>query len=236
MFTPKPNPKQLKNPSFTDKSKPVKKKEFADKEVGDSFDVVDDHDDFYTAKEIPYIGVSYSEAEMLKRSQLFYESMKLRRSVRTFSSQQIPLKLIQNLIKTAGSAPSGANLQPWTFCVVGTDVIKRKIREIVEYEEQMNYSRRMGAKWVLDVAHLHVNWNKPYLTEAPFLIVVMKHTYQITKDDERQPTYYSEISTCIAVGVLLAAIQNAGLVTVTTTPLNAGGQIRELLQRPPNEK
>lgn len=74
-----------------------------------------------------------------------------------------------------GTAPSGANLQPWTFCLVQNEMIKRSVREIVENEEQMNYTRRMGAKWVLDVKHLNVNWNKPYLTEAPYLIVVMKH-------------------------------------------------------------
>ncbi|TMS38188.1 hypothetical protein L596_004964 [Steinernema carpocapsae] len=100
----------------------------------------------------------------------------------------------------------------------------------------MNYSRRMGAKWVLDVSHLNVNWNKPYLTEAPFLIVVMKQIFQETESGDKQPTYYNEISTCIAVGILLAAIQNCGLVTVTTTPLNSGTQIREVLQRPVNEK
>lgn len=82
-----------------------------------------------------------------------------------------------------GTAPSGANLQPWTFCIIQSGRIKRAIREVVEEQEQLNYSRRMGAQWVLDIAHLNVNWNKPYLTEAPFLIVVMKqvNNYQQNK-------------------------------------------------------
>uniref|UniRef100_A0A7E4V8M2 Nitroreductase domain-containing protein n=1 Tax=Panagrellus redivivus TaxID=6233 RepID=A0A7E4V8M2_PANRE len=235
MFVVRPRPKQaLATESFN--KKPVKKREYADKQVGDDLDVVDDHDEFQNAKEVPYRGPVYTEDEMLRRSQLFYESMKLRRSVRCFSPRTVPMKIIQNIIKTAGTSPSGANLQPWTFCVIADEAIKVRIREIVETEEQINYSRRMGAKWVLDVEHLNVNWNKPYLTEAPYLIVIMKQTYQILENNQRQPTYYNEISTCIATGFLLAAIHNVGLVTVTTTPLNAGGQIRELLQRPVNEK
>ncbi|KAI1726180.1 nitroreductase family domain-containing protein [Ditylenchus destructor] len=213
-----------------------KRTEFVDREAGDSLDLVDEFDDIMAAKEIPYHPLNLPENEMQRRSQLFYESMKLRRSVRRFSTKSVPLKVVQNLIKTAGTAPSGANLQPWSFCVVGSNSIKLRIREIVEEEEQINYARRMGAKWVLDVQHLNVNWNKPYLTEAPYLIVVMRHAYQIHSNGTRQPTYYNEISVSIAVGLLLAAVQNAGLVTVVTTPLNAGSQIREMLQRPVNEK
>uniref|UniRef100_A0AC34QHF3 Nitroreductase domain-containing protein n=1 Tax=Panagrolaimus sp. JU765 TaxID=591449 RepID=A0AC34QHF3_9BILA len=174
MFVARLRPKQQKHESFT-AQKPIKKKEFADKQVGDDLDTVDDHDEFQNAKEIQYRGPSYPEEEMLKRSQLYYEAMKLRRSVRCFSNKPFPMKIVQNIIKTAGTSPSGANLQPWTFCVVASEQLKTKIREVVESEEQINYSRRMGAKWVLDVEHLNVNWNKPYLTEAPYLIVVMKH-------------------------------------------------------------
>ncbi|KAI6187555.1 Nitroreductase domain-containing protein [Aphelenchoides besseyi] len=214
----------------------VAKREFVDKQVGSDLDVVDSNEDYHHAREIRYIPMEFSETEMLKRSQKFYELMKMRRSVRVFSDREVPLKLIQNLVKTAGTAPSGCNLQPWTFCVVHNAAIKRRLREIVEDEEQVNYTRRMGAKWVLDVSQLNVNWNKPYITEAPYLIVVMKHIYQVKPNGERQATYYNEISTSISTGLLLAAIQNAGLCTVVTTPLNAGGRIRELLQRPDNEK
>lgn len=123
------------------------KKEFADKQVGSDLDVIDSQEEFQQAKEIQYIPLSFPEDEMLKRSQKFYELMKIRRSVRVFSDKNVPLKLVQNLVKTAGTSPSGANLQPWTFCVVHSDGIKKKLREIVEDEEQINYTRRMGAKW-----------------------------------------------------------------------------------------
>uniref|UniRef100_A0A1I7Y3X0 Nitroreductase domain-containing protein n=1 Tax=Steinernema glaseri TaxID=37863 RepID=A0A1I7Y3X0_9BILA len=222
------NKKKVAEKVCTENGRPAteKRKQTTDKLVGEDHDVVEDHDDVHVAREILYKAHILPENEMLRKSQLFYEQMKIRRSVRCFSSRSVPLKVIQNLIKTAGTSPSGANLQPWTFCVVGNDILKQRIREIVENEEQMNYSRRMGAKWVLDVSHLNVNWNKPYLTEV----------YQPTETGEKQPTYYNEISTCIATGFLLAAIQNCGLVTVTTTPLNSGSQIREVLQRPANEK
>jgi iodotyrosine deiodinase len=125
----------------------VVKKEYVDKQVGSDLDVVDSQDEFHQAKEIRYIPLEFTEEEMLKRSQKFYELMKVRRSVRCFSNRSVPLKLVQNLIKTAGTSPSGANLQPWTFCVVHSEGIKKKLREIVEEEEQINYTRRMGAKW-----------------------------------------------------------------------------------------
>ncbi|KAL3084614.1 hypothetical protein niasHS_009124 [Heterodera schachtii] len=218
----------------------IRHRQYADKNVGSDLDtaVEEENDNFVHVQcaEVLYHPNEIGEDEMLKRSQLFYELMKTRRSVRCFSTKEIPLKILQNIIKTAGTSPSGANLQPWTFCLVRNARIKRAIREVVEEQEQMNYSRRMGAQWVLDVAPLNVNWNKPYLTEAPFLLVVMKHTYQLDNMGDRKPTYYSEQSTSIAVGILLAAIQNAGLVTVVTTPLNAGAAIREILQRPINEK
>ncbi|KAI6176360.1 Nitroreductase domain-containing protein [Aphelenchoides bicaudatus] len=214
----------------------IVKKEFADKQVGSDLDVLDSQEEFHEAREIRYIPLEFTEDEMLKRSQKFYEMMKVRRSVRVFSDKHVPLKLVQNLIKTAGTSPSGANLQPWTFCLVHSDAIKMKLRQIVEDEEQVNYTRRMGAKWVLDIAQLNVHWNKPYIQEAPYVIVVMKHIFQVKANGERQVTYYNEISTSIAVGLLIAAIQNAGLVSVVTTPLNAGGRIRELLKRPENEK
>ncbi|CAD5227923.1 unnamed protein product [Bursaphelenchus xylophilus] len=212
------------------------KKEYAEKGVGSDLDVLDLQEDLHLYKEVPYIPLCYSEEEMMAKSQSFYEHMKLRRSVRCFSDKDIPLKVIQNLIKTAGASPSGANLQPWTFCVIHSHKIKRNLRAIIEEEEQRNYTRRIGAKWVLDVDHLSVHWNKPYITEAPYVIVVMKHIFQIKPDGERQITYYNEMGCSIAVGILLAAIQNVGLVTVTTAPLNAGGRIRELLRRPDNEK
>lgn len=234
LFRKKESPR-LKSVSTTD-GKKFLKVEMVDKKVGDNDDILCEYENIDMSKEVLYRAVTISDDEAMLKSQLFYEKMKRRRSVRSFSTRPVSPKLILNLIKTAGTAPSGANLQPWTFCVIGKADIKSRIRAIVEAEEQINYSRRMGARWVLDVAHLSVNWCKPYLTEAPFLIVIMKQTYQIDANGERHPTYYNEISVSIAAGILIAAIQNAGLVTVTTTPLNAGHSIRDLLNRPKNEK
>lgn len=114
--------------------------------------------------------------------------------------------------------------------------IKSKIREIIEQEEYVNYDRRMGDKWVQELKFISSSHEKPYLEEAPYLIVVFKQPYRISPDGNKHVHYYYEISTAISTGILIAAIQNAGLVSVTTTPMNAGGAIRELLGRPEHEK
>ena len=126
-------------------------------------------------------------------------------------------------------------MQPWTFVVVSRASVKSEIREIVEEEEEVNYRKRMGEKWVRDLQRLKTNWCKPYLEEAPYLILVFKQVYGITPQG-KQNYYYNEISVCVATGILLAAIHHAGLVTVTTTPLNCGPRLRILLERPVNEK
>uniref|UniRef100_A0A914XBS9 Nitroreductase domain-containing protein n=1 Tax=Plectus sambesii TaxID=2011161 RepID=A0A914XBS9_9BILA len=198
-----------------------------------------DHDEESVAR-IPYHHDKLSDSDMLARSQRFYEQMNARRSVRVFSKQTVSIDIIKNIVRTAGTSPSGAHLQPWTFAIVSNAEVKSAIRKVVEEEEEINYAKRMGEKWVKDVTRFSpqdsINWIKPYLEEAPYLIVVLKHAYQIKPNGERQETYYNEISTSIAVGLLLAAIQMAGLVTVTTTPLNAGLAIRQILDRPANEK
>jgi len=130
----------------------------------------------------------------------------------------------------------GAHTEPWTFAVVQDAEIKSKIREIVEKEEYVNYDRRMGDKWVQELQFVNTNYEKPYLEEAPYLIVVLKQPFRIGPDGTKHVHYYYEISTAISTGILLAAIQNVGLVTVTTTPMNAGVAIRELLGRPEHEK
>lgn len=111
------------------------------------------------------------------------------------------------MIICLGTAPSGANLQPWTFAVVGDEHLKSEIRRLVEAEEELNYARRMSREWVADVRQLNVDWIKPYLTDAPYLLIVFKQVSQTRADGRRQVTYYNEMSTCIAVGLLLAAIQ-----------------------------
>ncbi|NP_001311483.1 iodotyrosine deiodinase [Danio rerio] len=185
---------------------------------------------------VPYSPVQYSVSEMLDRSERFYTLMNLRRSVRFISPEPVPKEVIDNVIRTAGTAPSGAHTEPWTFVVVSDTDVKHRIREIIEEEEEINYKQRMGNKWVQDLKRLRTNWVKEYLDVAPYLILVFKQAYGILPSGKKKTHYYNEISVSISCGILLAALQNAGLVTVTTTPLNCGPQLRSLLQRPANEK
>ena len=185
---------------------------------------------------IPYDFSRRSKEDTLARSETFYQLMNKRRSIRHFSTDPVSLEVIENIVKTAGTSPSGAHSEPWTFVVVRDSQTKSKIREIVEQEEYMNYDRRMGDKWVNDLKFVHTTHEKPYLEDAPYIIVVFKQAYHIGPDGHKYVHYYYEISTAIACGILVAAIHNAGLVTVTTTPLNAGSALRALLGRPENEK
>jgi iodotyrosine deiodinase len=185
---------------------------------------------------IPFIHQYYSEGEMKIKAKEFYELMNRRRTIRFFSDKHVPSQVIQDILRTAGTSPSGAHTQPWTFIVVEDKDCKRSIREIVEQEEEINYARRMGPQWVDDLKPLKTTWEKPYLQTAPYLILVFKQTYGIGSNGERQVHYYHEISCSIACGFLLAAIHYSGLVTVTHTPLNAGQALKDLLGRPVNEK
>ncbi|XP_062954128.1 iodotyrosine deiodinase 1 isoform X3 [Cynocephalus volans] len=136
----------------------------------------------------------------------------------------------------SGTAPSGAHTEPWTFVVVKDPDVKHKIREIIEEEEKINYTKRMGHRWVTDLRKLRTNWIKEYLDTAPVLILIFKQVHGFAANGKKKIHYYNEISVSIAGGILLAALQNAGLVTVTTTPLNCGPRLRVLLGRPAHEK
>jgi len=170
------------------------------------------------------------------RSQEFFELMNTRRTVRFFSPDPIPIEIIRNIIKTAGTSPSGAHTEPWTYVVVSDPKMKERIRDIVESEEKINYERRMGETWVNDLKKLKTSWEKDYLTTAPYLILVFKQAYSLKEDGTKQQHYYNEISVAIAAGILLSAIHYAGLVSLTSTPMNCGPAIRMLLERPKNEK
>uniref|UniRef100_A0A672V3N0 iodotyrosine deiodinase n=1 Tax=Strigops habroptila TaxID=2489341 RepID=A0A672V3N0_STRHB len=185
---------------------------------------------------VPFSAEHYTEAEMIKRSKMFYELLNKRRSVRFLSDEPIPREVIDNVIRTAGTSPSGAHTEPWTFVVVQDPYLKHKIREIVEEEEEINYKKRMGDRWVNDLKRLRTNWIKEYLDTAPYLILIFKQVYGWLPNGKKKTHYYNEISVSIACGILLAALQNVGLYTVTSTPLNCGPQLRVLLQRPANEK
>jgi nitroreductase len=171
---------------------------------------------------------------MLGRSRTFYQFMDQRRSVRDFSDKMIPYEIIENIIMTASSAPSGAHKQPWTFCVVSDPAIKSEIRKAAEEEEYTNYHGRMSDDWLEDLAPLGTDWHKSFLEIAPYLIVVFKKAYEVV-GEEKQKNYYVNESVGLAAGFLLAAIHNAGLVALTHTP-SPMNFLQKILNRPENER
>lgn len=173
------------------------------------------------------------ENEQKKRAEEFYENLNLRRSVRDYSDRDVPFELIEKAILTAGTAPSGAHLQPWRFVVVRDSKVKRKIREAAEAEEHESYHKRMSDKWLRRLAPLGTDEHKPFLEIAPYLIIVFRIN-SIEEDGEKEPTYYSQESVGIAVGMLLTALHNAGLATLTHTP-SPMKFLQEILKRPKNE-
>ncbi|XP_027896091.1 iodotyrosine deiodinase [Xiphophorus couchianus] len=234
------------SPRVAGQTKGPTKKEFrpwVDQDLQDDTEITRGDDDEWVENNkeeelahVPYSPQRYSEETMLQRSKDFYSLMNQRRSVRFISPEPVPQEVIDRVILTAGTAPSGAHTEPWTFVVVSDLDTKHKIRLIVEEEEEVNYRQRMGDKWVHDLARLRTNWIKEYLDVAPYLILIFKQTYGILPNGKKKTHYYNEISVSISCGILLAALQNVGLVTVTTTPLNCGPQLRLLLKRPVNEK
>jgi len=185
---------------------------------------------------IPFVHNAFPEPEMLLRSNQFYETLNKRRSLRFISSRPVPRSIIDNIILAAGTAPSGAHTEPWTYVVVADHDVKADIRTIIEEEEEINYNQRMGDKWTTDLKPLGTSFIKPYLTTAPYLVLLFKQTYGLTAKGQKKTHYYNEISCGISAGLLIAAIQWAGLVTLTSTPLNCGPALRQLLGRPANEK
>jgi nitroreductase len=191
----------------------------------------------------PFAPLSYDRPDAtvaVQRSREFLELMRRRRTVRAFSSEPIPMELIENAIATAATAPSGANQQPWRFVVVSDPEIKRRMRAQVEVEERDNYARRFPPEWLAELAPLGTDWRKEFLEIAPCVIVVFREDYALApsregEDEQRVKRYYSTESVGIAVGFLIASLHAAGLVTLTHTP-NPMGFLRELLGRPRNEK
>lgn len=189
--------------------------------------------DFPTPKYKPLHFKELSSDEQTKRADEFFELLHRRRTVRDYSQRDVPFELIEKAIATAGTAPSGANLQPWRFVVVRDAQIKRKIREAAEKEEFESYHGRMSEKWLRRLAPLGTNEDKPFLEIAPYLIVVFRIN-SFVEDRETEPTYYSQESVGIAVGLLLAALHNMGLATLTHTP-SPMKFLQEILRRPKNE-
>ena len=183
---------------------------------------------------IPFESVSFSEDETRQRAKEFYQFMDKRRSLRVFSDKAVPKEVIENIIKTASTAPSGAHQQPWTFCAVSSSEIKSKIREAAEKEEYENYHGRMTERWLKDLEPFGTDHIKPFLEIAPWLIIVMKRSYEMV-DGEKKNNYYATESVGLATGFLLAAIHNTGLVALTHTP-SPMNFLTKVLERPANEK
>jgi len=186
-------------------------------------------------KHIAYQQESFSEKDMLVKSQNFYDFMDKRRSVREFSNKSVPKEVIENIIKAASTAPSGAHKQPWTFCVVSNPKIKSKIRAAAEKEEVESYENRMSDRWLKDLAPLGTDMNKPFLEIAPYLIIAFKKAFDYDKKGEKTNNYYVNESVGIACGMLITAIHNAGLVTLTHTP-SPMKFLSKILNRPDNER
>lgn len=186
-------------------------------------------------KHIPFETELFSESESIKRSLAFHNWLDTRRSVREFSDKPVPKEIIDNLIKSASTAPSGAHKQPWTFCAVSNPMLKTQIRKEAEIEEKENYESRMSARWKKDLEPLGTDMNKSFLETAPWLIIAFKKAYVLDEDGGKHNNYYVNESIGIACGMLISAIHNAGLVTLTHTP-SPMNFLAKILNRPNNER
>jgi nitroreductase len=177
------------------------------------------------------------EHELLRRAQAFHESMSARRTVREYSSRPVPQDVIAHAIATAGSAPSGANLQPWHFVAVGNGdrELRRRLREAAEAEEQEFYAHRAPQAWLDALAPLGTDWHKPFLEIAPWLIAVFVKPHGVGTDGTVLKHYYAVESVGIATGLLIAALHQSGLATLTHTP-SPMGFLNTLLDRPAIER
>ncbi len=184
---------------------------------------------------IPYFGSVHTSEEVLQSSAAFFQHMKQRRSLRDFTKESIQREVIENIIQTASTAPSGANKQPWTFCVVSNPETKKEIRLAAEKEEYESYTQRMSDEWLRDIEPLQTDWQKPFLETAPYLIIVFKQVYELKADGTKGNHYYVNESVGIACGFLLTAIHHAGLTALTHTP-SPMNFLTELLHRPENER
>lgn len=177
----------------------------------------------------------YPVEEMKQRAKDFYEDLKRRRTVRDFSNKSVPRDVIEQCILAAGTAPNGANKQPWHFAVIESADVKKKLREAAEDEEHEFYHRRAPQDWLDDLEQFGTDEHKPFLEEAPYLIGIFSESYSLNKDGDKEKNYYVKESVGIATGMLITALHNAGLATLTHTP-SPMGFLNEVMNRPENEK
>ena len=189
------------------------------------------------AEELGFIDLEFielSKEDMSNQASDFFNLMNKRRTTRHFSKKEVPRELIEIAIKTAGTAPSGAHLQPWTFVAISNNDLKRKIRKAAEEEEKKTYSERMPEAWAELLRPLGTDYVKEHITDAPWIIVIFRQTKRTRENGDLGPTYYSQESCGIAVGLFIAAIQNMGLTTLTHTP-SPMKFLRDILGRPEHE-
>jgi iodotyrosine deiodinase len=173
--------------------------------------------------------------ESLARARAFHEEMDRRRTTRQFSDEPVPRALIESAIRTAGTAPSGAHQQPWTFVAVSDAELKRRIREAAEQEERAFYRERAPQEWLDALAPLGTDEHKTHLTDAPWVVVLFRHVHGRTADGAKRTLYYTQESCGIAAGLFIAAVHHMGLATLTHTP-SPMGFLQTLLERPAHEK
>lgn len=183
---------------------------------------------------VSYTKETYAIDEVVSRSADFHRWMDKRRSVRDFSDKAVPKEVIEQLILSASTAPSGAHKQPWTFCAVSNQELKKKIRIAAEEEEYESYNNRMPEEWLADLRPLQTDWHKEFLEVAPWLIIVFKKIYEPV-NGRKKNNYYVQESVGLACGFLLTAIHNGGLVGLTHTP-SPMNFLTEILGRPAHEK
>ena len=176
-----------------------------------------------------------TDKELIERSKEFYAMMQKRRTVRDFSDRPVPRELIEHCLSAAGTAPSGANLQPWHFVAISDPDVKREIRIAAESEEKEFYEHRAPKAWLEALAPLGTDWHKPFLETAPWLVAVFAQPFRILSDGTRSPTYYAIESVGIATGILVTAVHSCGLASLTHTP-SPMGFLNRILKRPSHEK
>lgn len=177
----------------------------------------------------------YPPDQMAQRAEAYYQEMRRRRTIRQFSDRPVPRQVLEACLRTAGTAPSGANMQPWKFVVVSDPDLKRQIRRAAEQEEHEFYTRRAPPEWLEALAPLGTDEHKPYLERAPYLIAVFVERYRQRSDGQQLKHYYAVESVGIATGVLISALHHAGLASLTHTP-SPMGFLNQILERPENEK
>jgi len=184
--------------------------------------------------QIPYRVEPLSEAESLGRAEAFFREMDARRSVRDFSDRPVPRAVLEAAIRAAGTAPSGAHMEPWTWVAVSDPEVKRRVREAAEAEERASYDGRMSDEWLEALAPLGTDWRKPFLETAPWIVVLFAQRWGTRPDGSRRKHYYVSESCGIAAGLFIAALHRAGLATLTHTP-SPMGFLSDLLGRPKGE-